>query len=261
MSAVYALVSSGEPDIVRYVGRTKHAFQEKRLASHRGHMKAGGTTHVYNWMRSVYASGHQVIAHVIESDLTWEEAGEREMHYIKFYRDSGYNLTNISLGGDGGAAMSQETKDLMSRNRKGKSPSLQAHAAARLANIGRAKTEEEKAKVSAANKGRVKTPEVCKRLSEIAKARPRRPHTQETKDKISKAKMGNVISKEAREKISKASRDRVVTLQTREKLSKAGKNRKHSQETREKMSRSSTAAHLHRKNLKLNSLKQEKEDI
>jgi hypothetical protein len=193
MACVYALVSSGEPDIVRYVGRTKYDTPNKRLASHRGHIDGGLKTHVYNWMRSVYNSGEDVVALILESSLSWEESGERERHFIKSYRDQGYDLTNISLGGDGHAAISQETRDLMSRNRKGKSPSPQAHAAAKLANIGRAKTKEEKAKVSAANKGRVKTPEVCKRLSEIAKARPRKPHTQETKNKISATKQRNFM--------------------------------------------------------------------
>jgi hypothetical protein len=78
MSAVYALVSSGEPDIVRYVGRTKYDTPDKRLASHRGHMDGGLKTHVYNWMRSVYNSGEDVIALILESDLSWEKSGERE---------------------------------------------------------------------------------------------------------------------------------------------------------------------------------------
>lgn len=198
MACVYVLVSSGEPGVVRYVGRTKYDTPYKRLASHRGHMDGGLKTHVYNWMRSVYNSGEDVVALVLESGLSWEESGERERHYIKSYKDQGCDLTNISLGGDGHAAVSQETRDLMSRNRKGKSPSPQAHAAARRANIGRVKSKEEKEKVSAGNKGKVRTLEMRQILSEKAKARPRKPHTQETKDKISATKQRNFMLAKAR---------------------------------------------------------------
>ena len=198
MACVYALVSSGAPDVIRYVGRTKYDMPEKRLASHRGHMDGGLKTHVYNWMRSVYNSGEDVVAFVLESGLSWEESGERERHYIKSYKDQGYDLTNISLGGDGAVAVSQETRDLMSRNRKGKSPSPQAHAAAKRANLGRVKTKEERAKISAANTGKVRTPEMRQVLSEKAKARPRKPQTQETKDKISATKRRNFMLAKAK---------------------------------------------------------------
>lgn len=238
MALVYALASSKEPDIIRYIGRTKSNSPDKRLISHKNHMRRGTKTHVYNWMRSVYRDNDYVIATLIEPNLSWEESGERERYWIKFYREQGADLTNISLGGDGSFSVSQETRDLMSKNRKGKSPSPQAHAAAKFANIGRIKTKEERIKISNANKGKKRTAEQCSAISKRAKERPRKPHTQETKEKIRIAKLGNSISAEARAKISAANKTRIVTAETRNKLSKASKGRKHSTETRKKISES-----------------------
>lgn len=203
MALIYALASSSEPDVIRYIGRTKYTSPEKRLDTHKGHMKYGRKTHVYNWMRKVYNSGNKVICICVESDLSWKASAEREMYWIQFYKDQGYDLTNISLGGDGSLSVSQETRNLMSKNRKGRSPSPQCHEAARRANIGRVKTPEEIAKLSAAHMGKT--------------------YTQETKDKISKAKKGTKASKETKEKMSISQKARLASPEARERLANIGR--------------------------------------
>jgi hypothetical protein len=204
LALIYALASSSEPDVIRYIGRTKYTSPEKRLDTHKGHMKYGRKTHVYNWMRKVYSSGNSVVCICIESNLSWQESANREVYWIKFYKEKGYDLTNISNGGDGSLSVSQETKDLMSKNRKGKSPSPQCHDAARHANIGRVKTQEERAKLSAAHTGKI--------------------YTQETKDRISKAKKGTIISEETRQKISRSHKLRLASsLEARERLANIGR--------------------------------------
>ena len=166
-------------------------------------MKYGRKTHVYNWMRNVYSSGNDVICVCIESNLSWEASAEREVYWIKFYKDQGYDLTNISLGGDGSLSVSLETRFQMSKNRKGISPSQQCLQSARRANIGREKTPEEKAKLSAAHTGKT--------------------YTQKTKDKISRAKKGTKASKETREKMSISQKARLASPEARERLANIGR--------------------------------------
>jgi group I intron endonuclease len=80
--------------------------------------------HVYNWIRQQLSIGFTPTIHVIEV-CSLESVYEREVYWIKKYRDDGFDLTNKVEGGPGmlGLKHTQETKDLMSQRLKGKKSS------------------------------------------------------------------------------------------------------------------------------------------
>lgn len=96
MIYIYALVDPFNRKI-RYIGRTNDP--ERRLKEHLGnyHRK---DSYCQRWIQSVLRQGKQPRLKVIEecNEDTWKV---RECHWIAFYRAKGYQLTNITDGGDG----------------------------------------------------------------------------------------------------------------------------------------------------------------
>lgn len=166
MSCVYGLAPLSDPTNIRYVGRTRNNTPELRLLAHKKAAKTNYSTHIYNWLRSVAASGDDIVAVIIENDLTVEESCAREIYWIKFYKDSGHKLTNMTDGGEG---MLNPTEDTRRR-------------------------------LSAAVRGAM-TEEIRKKISDSSK---NRKHSQETKNKIGKAHRNKVVTKQARKNISAA---------------------------------------------------------
>lgn len=95
---VYALVSSSEPDEVRYIGQTRLLLRQ-RLTKH---IWDARHKHIdkpsLNWIRNVLSSGQQIqIIPLVENavpDVT-------EQQVIADYRAKGAALTNITAGGQG----------------------------------------------------------------------------------------------------------------------------------------------------------------
>ena len=84
---------SGE---IRYVGQTRQRPQS-RYASHISsskHNQKKDYTHC--WIKSLLNDGLKPIMEIIEDATTID----REIYWIKYYRESGYNLTNYSDGGE-----------------------------------------------------------------------------------------------------------------------------------------------------------------
>ena len=203
MSAVYALVSSGEPDLVRYVGRTKSDSPDKRLHSHIKSAKAGGVYHVHNWIRKIEDSENSVLAIVLESGLSWEESGQREIYWITYYKERGFDLTNMTSGGDGVSNLSAESREKQRQKMLGK---------------GHPQTEETKRKISETRKKRNIRPsdevrekyrqaKLGKKVSDKTKAKisnttKGKPKSEVTKIKMSAWQIGRVLSKDHKEKVS-----------------------------------------------------------
>jgi len=121
----------------------------------------------------VVADGGEVVSSVLESGLSWEASGEREIFHIAHHRRLGGALTNMTDGGDGvvGQIRSAETRAKLSASKKGIPLS-----AVRLANLiavhkGSTYSAESRAKMSAWQVGRTLTPEHRANLSISAKAR------------------------------------------------------------------------------------------
>lgn len=124
------------------------------------------------WNNIVNLTGYTI--EIIEDNLPWEEACEREKYWIKYYGRWDLHegtLVNFANGGEGtigyhhtdeakllisiamtGREISDETKQKLSDINKGKMPSLQTIEAGRIANTGRITSESTKQKLRDANK-------------------------------------------------------------------------------------------------------------
>lgn len=198
-----------------YIGKTKNRLTERI----RGHFKDATykVASSYNtaFSRAIRKYGKNIIFEIVEDDINIEKLNEREIFYIEKF-DSfrfGYNSTT---GGDGPTEVSEETRQKISKARKGK-PSPRK---------GTIHTEESKKK-NVRSKNRREKRLVWKK------------HTKETKKKMSEAQMGEKNHRYGRpqsEELNKKQSDRMKgsdnpmfgkthSLETRQKISEAQKKR------------------------------------
>jgi len=173
LALIYALASSSEPDVIRYIGRTKFDTPDRRLSVHLKHAKTGGVYHLHNWIRKTQSEGSVIVARVLESNLSWSKSAKREIYWIQHFKQQGFDLTNMTSGGDGVPNLTLESRLRMSLSKRGK---------------GHPQTEETRIKISNTRKERNITPSV--------KAR----------HKMRLAKLGKSVSQETRQKISSSSK-------------------------------------------------------
>ena len=206
MACVYALSSSLDPT-VRYVGRSKEADGSARLKRHLAEARGGIRSHKNNWVRSVHASGGEIVSTVLESGISFAESGVREIFYIAHYSGLSVALTNLTVGGDGalGAIRSAETRAKIS-----------------IAQVGRTRSVETRAKISAALSARVTKPRSAEYCAKMSVAHKGRTKSLEHRAKIGDALRGRTLSAEHRAKMSAASTVRWA----REKESKTSNRKK-----------------------------------
>lgn len=178
VAIVYALSSSSSPELIRYVGRTKHEDPNRRLKDHLWNARKDKPYHVYNWIRQVISSGSSVIITVLENNLSWEDSGTKEAYYIKKLKSEGYDLTNMTEGGEG--------------------------------SIGVVRSVEYRRKLSASHTGKKFSPEHIDNLRNVWVGRK---HSLETRQKISQSQKGRIFSEETRMKMSLAAKNRVLKSQ------------------------------------------------
>jgi len=208
--------------MVRYIGRSKHDTADKRLGAHLLEAKMGKTrSHKCNWINSVGFNGGEIVTSVLESELSWEESGLREIFHIAHYRSLNCGLTNMTDGGEGalGAVCTPETRDKMS-----------------AAHLGKIHSPESKVKMSAWQKGRIIGPLPAGHRAKIGASNTGKTHTPETKAKISAGNLGKIVSAESRAKMSVSSSGKIASVETRAKLSAMRLGKPKSSETRAKMS-------------------------
>jgi len=203
MSCVYVLALESAPENIRYVGRSNKSAQERLV----DHLKAssGSTTHVYRWIKKSLSNGENILAIEIESGLTWEESGIREIYWIKEYRKLGFKLTNITDGGGGilGYSHTENAKERIRRAHLGRSISAET---------------KEKIRIAATNQPHPKG--IYKHTEEFKQKMRERTITQETRDKQSKVRTGKKATEETKAKMREVRK--YVSEETRAKLSKAG---------------------------------------
>ena len=141
------------------------------------------------------------IVEIIEDNLTWEDACEKEIELIKYYGRKDLNegtLVNMTNGGEGiiGKIVSIETKHKMS-----------------LSHIGKTYSENSKQKMSLSQTGKKLTPETKKKISDYNKANNIKPpnhlgkkRSEETKEKMKLAR--KPLTEEARQKIIDSNKSR-----------------------------------------------------
>ena len=103
---------------VRYVGQTIDL--NKRMNSHINYSK-NHSTHKANWINSLLKENLEPNIMVLE-ECDSNDVNDREIYWIKRFRDSGHNLTNSTNGGEGtvGHIFSDEHRRKLSESSKGR---------------------------------------------------------------------------------------------------------------------------------------------
>lgn len=146
-------------DEVRYVGKALNPKQ--RYNEHLSPSRTRDGTHKSNWIKSLLLNGMKPTMHIIDETINGYK--ELEIYWISQMKTWGFNLTNLTLGGDGtvghimtdatkekirkkafGRLHSSETKQEMSKNRKGKIKSQEHKDKLNLVRYGRPVSEETK---------------------------------------------------------------------------------------------------------------------
>lgn len=223
MACVYALSSSLDPGVVRYVGRSKFDTADSRLKDHLKQARNGCLSHKYNWIRSVEAAGGEIVATVLESGLSWSESGVREVSLIAHHRSLRADLTNGTDGGDGslGRSHSPETREKMSITRKGKPmPPFSVEHRSNLSAAGKGRTcsTESREKMSAAHKGKPLSASHCAAMSVAHKGKQK---SDEHQAKITASLTGKTRSPEQRANMSAAQKGKPKSPKARANMSAA----------------------------------------
>lgn len=95
---IYALYSSANNESVRYIGKTVESLK-KRLYRHTTYQLVENT-HKSRWIQNEINNGNKILikpVHIVQPNEDWEEL---EKYYIDHYRKLGYDLTNLTKGGE-----------------------------------------------------------------------------------------------------------------------------------------------------------------
>lgn len=112
----YVLSTSTDIDNIRYVGVTTKTVQQ-RFYGHKYcamHPEKRGLP-VHKWMYKHYQLGEDIIFKQIDTceEQYWED---REKYWIKYYKDKGFDLLNISQGGNGVVTQEQRSTSSIQRS-------------------------------------------------------------------------------------------------------------------------------------------------
>jgi hypothetical protein len=166
-----------------------------------------------HWKCIVNKCGY--VAEVIEDDLSWEEACEKEIYWIKYYGRADLkegNLVNMTDGGEGNnnIIFTNETKKILSQKNIGKIHSTETKKLMSLSKIGKSHTNETKQKIKNKLKGRIGN-----RLGSIL--------SEETKQKMSASHIGKPKSIETIQKMKLAKQNMSNETKHKISLAKSGK--------------------------------------
>jgi hypothetical protein len=139
---IYYLTSSLEPDYIFYVGYTKKTITQRLKAHHREMQYGLGGWKKNNWIKSVIKKGGKILVHLLLENLTLEEAKEKEKEFIKFFKKEGFNLKNLTEGGE---CYPNTVESIYKRTR---------HAVGKKYSLGYNHTEEHKEKMRILNTGK-----------------------------------------------------------------------------------------------------------
>ena len=114
---IYKLIDPITKEI-RYIGKTKNSLT-KRLYEHCTLRNLKTNTYKNNWVKQILKLNLRPEIYMVEevNDDNWIE---REIYWIKFYKETGNKLTNTSDGGEGsfGYKMTKESIDKSLKTRK-----------------------------------------------------------------------------------------------------------------------------------------------
>lgn len=172
MKSIYVLIDPLTNE-VRYIGKTTMLL-ERRLHGHMTHLR--GNTPKVNWIKKLKQSYQMPEIQVVQSfkDISDDELNQCEIYWIKFYRESGCDLTNSTKGGEGlhGVKLSEEARLRMSKSHKGKKLSEQhrKNISLRMHNnanaLGKKFSEETRMRMSKSRRGKKLSKEHCMKIKE-----------------------------------------------------------------------------------------------
>lgn len=199
MISIYALYSQSSS--IRYVGKTRNV--ESRLAAHLRGARKGLPYHRHAWIRSVLSAGETLEIVVLDSTDNNDEANRLEKYYISFFRSNGYDLTNVTEGGDGQSHTYKPTLETIQKITEAHYRRPIERELARRAKIsaglkGKKKTPEHIRNASDALRGRSVSEECKRKIRELALARGAKPPSRK----------GCVTSEETKLKLSKFAREK-----------------------------------------------------
>jgi len=176
-----------------YIGKTTYPIKH-RFNSHKGTCKKNRTRHHKIWNKST-SEGNIPEIIVLEEINTEIELNRLEKWYIAYFKSIGIKLSNLTIGGDGlsGHVFSNEHKNKISKNKKGKFIPTQEHInAIKMANTG-PRSEEFKVKIKKIRTGSKWSEEVKKKISESNKGKHTDNKRQRPINQID-IKTGNIIN-------------------------------------------------------------------
>lgn len=168
---VYGLVDPRTGDL-RYVGKSSKGLG--RPKEHLYPSGRSGTTHNARWLKQLWDDGERVpLILVLEECESDAHVLAREMVLIALFKEAGFDLTNITVGGDGSQRLPDKPVPEEVKKKMSDAWTPEMRKARSEAYKGRRLTEETCKKLSAAHKGRVVTPETRAKISAAQKGVPR----------------------------------------------------------------------------------------
>lgn len=102
---------------IRYIGKTN--TPRKRLYSHIQECKTSNKSHKINWVKSLLAKNEVPIIDILE-EVSIDDWKDSEIYWIEQFRQWGFKLTNISIGGsNNNYKRTIETKQKMRKSKLG----------------------------------------------------------------------------------------------------------------------------------------------
>lgn len=214
---------------IRYVGITRMTLRD-RLLHHVRIARSGEKTHRASWVRHLISFNLIPIIELIEENSNFD----REVYWIKYYRDQGHDLVNTTEGGVG----TRGNGYLKKEKRKSPPPISEAtREKLRLGNLGKKHSEETRRKLSELLKGRKYPPLSEEAKDKIRKSKLGKPRDEATRRKLSKALLGRKNgppSEETRRKISIAKKGKPQPIELRKLWSEQRRGKPWSKERRQR---------------------------
>lgn len=196
---IYAFVD--EQGQYFYIGKTCNL--KRRNREHLFEIKEGNTLPKYNKLRKLIREGNNFneLIVVIEDNISCDQIDDREIYYIRKFREDGYKLKNLTDGGDGGDTLSNNPNKIkIIKERKGRPNNRKGIPLS----VGHKKIISDSVKKTFENGREVK-------------------HSEKTKKKISESNKGKKFTGEHKNKLSIARKKRTTKQSTRDKCSKTSK--------------------------------------
>lgn len=96
---LYALVSTSNVDDIRYIGITGRSLRD-RLYEHKS---CKDNNYKDRWIKSELKKGFSIKLIPLVTNISKQDIFDLEIKTIANYKDKGFKLTNLSIGGTGGA--------------------------------------------------------------------------------------------------------------------------------------------------------------